>query len=90
MPISASFSEAHVPRRAKQMKGSITTSSSVSRESVFNPSLIGKPVAILSNNHGCVIARSDDFLIEDIAQSLVEQQRENERLLVPHINRPPQ
>ena len=29
-------------------------------ERVFNPSLQKKPVAILSNNDGCVIARSDE------------------------------
>lgn len=29
-------------------------------ERVFNPSLIDKPVAILSNNDGCVIARSNE------------------------------
>lgn len=29
-------------------------------ERVFNPNLIGKPVAILSNNDGCVISRSDE------------------------------
>ena len=29
-------------------------------ERVFNPRLIGQPVAILSNNDGCVIARSDE------------------------------
>lgn len=29
-------------------------------ERVFNPKLIGKPVAILSNNDGCVIARSQE------------------------------
>ena len=28
-------------------------------ERVFNPSLIGKPVVVLSNNDGCVIARSE-------------------------------
>ena len=32
----------------------------VSCERVFNPSLQGEPVAILSNNDGCVIARSDE------------------------------
>ena len=32
----------------------------VSCERVFNPSLIGKPVIILSNNDGCVIARSNE------------------------------
>ena len=29
-------------------------------ERVFNPKLIGKPVAILSNNDGCVISRSNE------------------------------
>ena len=29
-------------------------------ERVFNPNLMGKPVAILSNNDGCVISRSDE------------------------------
>ena len=29
-------------------------------ERVFNPSLNGKPVVILSNNDGCVIARSNE------------------------------
>lgn len=29
-------------------------------ERVFNPNLNGKPVAILSNNDGCIIARSDE------------------------------
>ena len=29
-------------------------------ERVFNPSLQGKPIAILSNNDGCVISRSDE------------------------------
>ena len=26
----------------------------------FNPSLLGRPVVVLSNNDGCVIARSDE------------------------------
>ena len=34
--------------------------------------------------------RRDRLLIEDIAQPLVEQQREDELLVVPRINRPPQ
>lgn len=34
--------------------------------------------------------RGDVLLIEDIAQPLVEQQREDELLVVPRINRPPQ
>ena len=29
-------------------------------ERVFNPSLIGRPLVILSNNDGCVIARSEE------------------------------
>ena len=32
----------------------------VSCEKVFNPSLEGKPVIVLSNNDGCVISRSDE------------------------------
>ena len=32
----------------------------VSCERVFNPGLIGKPVMVLSNNDGCVIARSNE------------------------------
>jgi DNA polymerase V len=32
----------------------------VSCEKVFNPKLIGKPVVVLSNNDGCVIARSNE------------------------------
>ena len=29
-------------------------------ERVFNPSLVNKPVVVLSNNDGCVIARSNE------------------------------
>src|ERR671919_884592 len=32
----------------------------VSCERVFQPALRGKPVVVLSNNDGCVIARSDE------------------------------
>ena len=32
----------------------------VSCERVFNPSLNGKPVVVLSNNEGCVIPRSNE------------------------------
>ena len=32
----------------------------VSCERVFNPSLRGKPVIVLSNNDGCIIARSNE------------------------------
>ncbi|MFD1259273.1 Y-family DNA polymerase [Entomomonas asaccharolytica] len=30
-------------------------------ERVFNPSLVGKPIGILSNNDGCIIARSNEI-----------------------------
>ena len=33
----------------------------VSCERVFNPRLQGKPVAVLSNNDGCVVSRSNEF-----------------------------
>ena len=33
----------------------------VSCERVFRPDLIGKPVAVLSNNDGCVVARSAEI-----------------------------
>ena len=32
----------------------------VSCERVFNPTSIGKPTVVLSNNDGCVIARSQE------------------------------
>ena len=32
----------------------------VSCERVFRPDLIGKPVAVLSNNDGCIVARSKE------------------------------
>jgi DNA polymerase V len=32
----------------------------VSCERVFNPKLVGRPVVVLSNNDGCVIARSEE------------------------------
>lgn len=35
-------------------------------ERVFNPNLQGKPVAILSNNDGCVISRSDEAKALDL------------------------
>jgi len=34
----------------------------VSCERVFRPALIGRPVIVLSNNDGCAIARSDDYV----------------------------
>ena len=32
----------------------------VSCERVFRPDLMGKPVAVLSNNDGCIVARSQE------------------------------
>ena len=32
----------------------------VSCERLFQPALLGKPVVVLSNNDGCIIARSDE------------------------------
>lgn len=34
----------------------------VSCERVFNPALRNRPVVVLSNNDGCVIARSNDYV----------------------------
>lgn len=34
----------------------------VACERVFNPKLASKPTIVLSNNDGCVIARSDDYV----------------------------
>lgn len=34
----------------------------VSCERVFRPSLAGLPVVVLSNNDGCAIARSNDYV----------------------------
>ena len=39
----------------------------VSCERIFDPSLEGKPVAVLSNNDGCVISRSNEFKSFQIA-----------------------
>jgi DNA polymerase V len=33
----------------------------VSCERVFRPDLLGKPVAVLSNNDGCIVARSAEI-----------------------------
>ena len=39
----------------------------VSCERVFNRSLVGRPVAVLSNNDGCCVARSNEFKALGIA-----------------------
>ncbi len=40
----------------------------VSCERVFNPKLVGKPVAVLSNNDGCCVAMSPEFKALGIAR----------------------
>ena len=40
----------------------------VSCERLFRPDLVGKPVAVLSANDGCIIARSQE--VKDMADSL--------------------
>jgi len=45
----------------------------VSCERVFRPDLIGKPVAVLSNNDGCIVARSQDY-VELPSKRLIESQ----------------
>jgi DNA polymerase V len=42
----------------------------VSCERLFQPALLGKPVVVLSNNDGCVIARSDEAKALGIPMSL--------------------
>src|SRR6478736_2914204 len=41
----------------------------VSCERLFQPKLIGEPVVVLSNNDGCVIARSDEAKTLGIAMA---------------------
>ena len=43
-------------------------------ERVFNPRLIGKPVIVLSNNDGCVVARSNEAKALGIAMGIPEFQ----------------
>src|SRR5207253_7683203 len=42
----------------------------VSCERLFNPKLEGKPVVVLSNNDGCVIARSEEAKASGIAMGI--------------------
>ncbi len=42
----------------------------VSCERVFNPGLLGKPVVVLSNNDGCVIARSNEAKVLGIGMGV--------------------
>ncbi len=41
----------------------------VSCERVFRPDLEGKPVIVLSNNDGCAVARSADY-VESVVPSI--------------------
>lgn len=42
----------------------------VSCERVFNPSLNGKPVVVLSNNDGCVVSRSNEAKALNIGMAM--------------------
>ena len=44
----------------------------VSCERVFRPDLEGKPVIVLSNNDGCAVARSADYVESDCSSNLVD------------------
>ena len=43
----------------------------VSCERVFRPDLEGKPVIVLSNNDGCAVARSADYVESTRSSNLV-------------------
>nr|WP_289073782.1 Y-family DNA polymerase [uncultured Halomonas sp.] len=51
----------------------------VSCERVFNPALEGKPVGVMSNNDGCVIARSEEMKAMEIAMGTPAYQLEGLR-----------
>jgi hypothetical protein len=44
----------------------------VSCERVFRPDLEGKPVIVLSNNDGCAVARSADYVESVLSSNLVD------------------
>jgi hypothetical protein len=44
----------------------------VSCERVFRPDLEGKPVIVLSNNDGCCVARSQDYVESVLSSNLVD------------------
>jgi len=44
----------------------------VSCERVFRPDLEGVPVIVLSNNDGCAVARSNDYVESDCSSNLVD------------------
>ncbi|MES2617031.1 MAG: Y-family DNA polymerase [Bacteroidota bacterium] len=51
-------------------------------ERVFDPSLIGRPVVVLSNNDGCVIARSEEAKLKGIPMGAPTH--EIESLIIQH------
>ena len=51
----------------------------VSCERVFNPALEGKPVGVMSNNDGCVIARSAEMKAMEISMGTPAYQLEGLR-----------
>tara|TARA_R110001583_G_scaffold112646_2_gene262362 strand:- start:21954 stop:23228 length:1275 start_codon:yes stop_codon:yes gene_type:complete len=53
----------------------------VSCERVFNPRLVGKPVGVMSNNDGCVVARSQEIKNLGVAMGMPAHQ------IDPHIRR---
>ncbi|MGY4877840.1 Y-family DNA polymerase [Vreelandella aquamarina] len=53
----------------------------VSCERVFNPVLEGRPVGVLSNNDGCVVARSNELKALGVEMGMAKH------LLSPHIRR---
>ena len=62
----------------------------VSCERVFRPDLEGKPVIVLSNNDGCAVARSADYVESTQASNFVDSSSESlsssyggERVSVP-------
>ena len=52
----------------------------VSCERVFNPSLNGKPVVVLSNNDGCVVSRSNEAKALNIGMAVPWHEMEQEAL----------
>ena len=55
-------------------------------ETVFNPSLKGKPVVVLSNNDGCVISRSQQAKDAGIKMGLPAYQIEDESIILYSSN----
>ena len=58
----------------------------VSCERVFRPDLIGKPVAVLSNNDGCVVARSNEAKAMGINAEQFEKMKRLDEV-IDRINR---